>query len=304
MPDQMKVIVDPQYGYRRIDPIPSAEELESFYETQYYGLLKVGGRAPDLRRILEGGESARAELEWREKTLWTDIHETLAELLGPKARGEARVLDYGCGPGHFAAYLARQGWTAEGVEIAEYAAAKARADGLRVHDSVATIPDRKFRYDAIVSVHVLEHIPQPFELLIELRQVLKPGGYAAICVPNDFSPLQEIARKQLGTDPWWIAIPDHINYFNFASLEHLLTLAGFEVVDRFGDFPMEMFLLFGDVYVGNAEVGTQCHSRRRKFELALPSALRRELYRKLASCGIGRDQIIIARLLASRGKFA
>jgi hypothetical protein len=117
-----------------------------------------------------------------------------------------------------------------------------------------------------------------------------------IRVPNDFSPLQAIAQRQLGTDPWWIAVPDHINYFSFESLEHLLQAAGFAVVDRLGDFPMEMFLLFGDVYVGNPELGSQCHQRRRKFELARPSSFRRGLYRKCASCGIGRDQIVFARL--------
>ncbi len=34
----------------------------------------------------------------------------------------------------------------------------------------------------------------------------------------------------------------------------------------------------------------------RKFELALPSAFRRELYRKLASCSVGRNQIVFAQL--------
>jgi len=296
MKDHIKVVLDPRYGYRRIDPIPTAQELESFYKTQYYGLLKAGGRAPELRRILEGGESARAELEWLAGTLWTDIHETMTELLSPQTKEAACVLDHGCGPGHFAGYLMRKGWRVEGVEIAESAAAMARAEGVRVFDSVATIPDGQRRYDAIVSLNVFEHVPEPMEALIELRQVLKPGGFVVIRVPNDFSPLQEIAHQQLGTDPWWIGIPDHINYFNFESLERFLKAAGFDVVDRFGDFPMEMFLLFGDVYVGNPEVGSQCHFRRRKFELALPSALRRELYRKLASCGVGRNQLVFAQL--------
>jgi 2-polyprenyl-3-methyl-5-hydroxy-6-metoxy-1,4-benzoquinol methylase len=296
MTSHFKVVADPRYGYRRIDPIPTPQELESFYKTRYYSLLKAGGRAPELKRILEGGESARGELEWLAGTLWTDIHETMTELLHPQAKEGACVLDYGCGPGHFSGYLMKQGWRVEGVEIAEDAAAMARAEGLSVYDSIATIPDRQGRYNAIVSLNVLEHVPEPMEVLIELRQVLKPGGFVVIRVPNDFSPLQEIAQKQLGTDPWWVAIPDHINYFNFESLERLLKAAGFDVVDQFGDFPMEMFLLFGDVYVGNPELGSQCHGRRRKFELALPSKLRRELYRKLASCGIGRDQLVFAQL--------
>jgi hypothetical protein len=41
--NHFKVIEDPRYGSRRIDPIPTAQELESFYRTRYYGLLKAGG---------------------------------------------------------------------------------------------------------------------------------------------------------------------------------------------------------------------------------------------------------------------
>ncbi len=296
MKNQFRLVPDPRYGYRRIDPVPTAEELESFYKTRYYGLLNAGGRGPDLRRILEGGESARAELEWLANTTWTDIHETLTELLGTQAKEAARVLDYGCGPGHFVGYLIKQGWRAEGVEIADDASAMARAEGLRVYDSMAAIPNGQGRYDVIVSLNVLEHVLEPMEVLIELRQALKPGGLVVIRVPNDFSPLQVIAQKQLETEPWWIALPDHINYFDFESLERFMEAAGFDVVDRLGDFPMEMFLLFGDVYVGNPEIGSQCHTRRRKFELALPSTFRRELYRKLASCSVGRNQTIFAQL--------
>jgi SAM-dependent methyltransferase len=294
MQNHFKVVEDTQYGYRRIDPVPTAQELDSFYKTQYYGLLKAGGRAPELRRVLEGEKSARAELECLVSTLWTEIHETLTELLGPQVQDPARVLDHGCGPGHFARFMMKQGWLVEGVEIAEDASAMARAEGLQVYDSVAAIPDGERRYDAIVSLNVLEHVPQPMDVLIELRQALRPGGLVLIRVPNDFSPLQSIAHERLGTDPWWIAIPDHINYFNFESLQRFLEAAGFKVVDRLGDFPMEMFLLFGDVYIGNPEIGSQCHSRRQKFELALPAAFRREFYRKLAECGIGRDQLVFA----------
>jgi 2-polyprenyl-3-methyl-5-hydroxy-6-metoxy-1,4-benzoquinol methylase len=296
MNDRFKIVEDARYGYRRIDPIPTGEELDSYYKTQYYGLVEAGGRSPDLKRILGGGEAARAEVEWLAATMWTDIHETLTELLGKEAREEACLLDYGCGPGYFAKYLMTQGWKVEGVEIADDAAALARAEGLNVYDSVEAVPDGARRYDVIVSLCVLEHVREPMEVLIGLRQVLKPGGIVVIRVPNDFSPLQMIAQKELGLEPWWISMPDHINYFNFESLARFLEAAGFVVVDHLGDFPMEMFLLFGEVYVGNHELGSHCHSQRRKFERALPSTFRRELYRKLASCNVGRIQTIFAQL--------
>jgi len=67
----------------------------------------------------------------------------------------------------------------------------------------------------------------------------------------------------------------------------------------FGDFPMEMFLLFGDGYVGNPEVGSQCHKKRVAFELSLPVEVRRNLYRCFAKNGLGRDCLVFARPASS-----
>jgi len=58
---------------------------------------------------------------------------------------------------------------------------------------------------------------------------------------------------------------------------------------------MELFLLMGDNYVDNPEVGKQCHQKRVNFELSIPKELRRNLYNKLAELGLGRDCIIYAR---------
>jgi hypothetical protein len=58
----------------------------------------------------------------------------------------------------------------------------------------------------------------------------------------------------------------------------------------------------GDNYVGDDQLGRACHARRKQFELALAradkSALRQEMYRRLAGLGIGRDVFIIARKAA------
>jgi len=50
-----KVIRDPEHGFYRLDPIPAGEEIDAFYESQYYELLKSGRRAPELRRLTKGG---------------------------------------------------------------------------------------------------------------------------------------------------------------------------------------------------------------------------------------------------------
>jgi len=55
---------------------------------------------------------------------------------------------------------------------------------------------------------------------------------------------------------------------------------------------MELFLLMGENYVGNKEVGNRCHEKRMRFELNLPDDVRRRFYLNLASFGLGRECII------------
>ena len=56
-------------------------------------------------------------------------------------------------------------------------------------------------------------------------------------------------------------------------------------------FPMELFLLMGENYVGNDAVGKECQSKRKRFDLALEKAgmgeTRRKFYRALSNAGLG-----------------
>src|SRR5690606_19118293 len=115
------------------------------------------------------------------------------------------------------------------------------------------------RFDAVVLLNVLEHVPDPVNTVQLCRSLLNPDGILCVRVPNDFTPLQQAAELQTKKQSWWVAAPDHINYFNFKSLRRLFEGLGFDVAYQQGDFPMEMFLLMGDDYVGNHEVGKKCH---------------------------------------------
>ena len=63
---------------------------------------------------------------------------------------------------------------------------------------------------------------------------------------------------------------------------------------------IDMFLLMGQNYVGNDSLGRKCHQMRMSFEQNLEKAgmgeLKRDLYRKLASMGLGREIQIVARM--------
>jgi 2-polyprenyl-3-methyl-5-hydroxy-6-metoxy-1,4-benzoquinol methylase len=292
-----RVVQDAVHGFLRLDPIPPEAEVGEFYESRYYDLIRKGNRAPELQRLMQGGDSANQELRWLKEGLYTDIVSTLEDV----APGR-RLLEVGCGTGDFLSFAAERKFEGVGTEPAFEVAQRAGSRGLTVHaltleKFAAQSPSERF--DVVVMLNVLEHMPDAVGTLQQCRQMLAPDGILCIRVPNDFSEIQDAARQKLSREPWWIAVPDHINYFNFASLRTLLYRLGFETVYAQGDFPMELFLLMGENYVGDPEVGSRCHARRVQFDLGLTPALRRKIYSALGSAGVGRDCLVFGKKLYS-----
>lgn len=273
-------------GFRHITPIPSPEELEPAYRDQYYSVEKP----LYIERF-------REDLDWW-NLVYGERYDTLEALLAPERRN---ILDVGAGPGFFLLHGVERGWQATGVEPATAAAAHCRSIGVTVIERFFTddlVPELG-TFDAVHMSEVLEHIPDPKAMLQRVHRVLSPGGIISIAIPNDYNPFQDALRREYGYEPWWVAPPHHINYFDFDSIEGLLKTSGFAPVLRESTFPIDMFLLMGDNYVGNDSLGRACHQRRKQFEQGLTRAglgeLKRRLYRELASLGIGRECVIFAR---------
>ncbi len=90
------------------------------------------------------------------------------------------VLDLGCGVGHSYELLAPR--ETVGLDIsAEAVAGQARET--HVADMRAT-PFADDRFDALLSVHSLEHVPDPERVLAEARRVVALGGVAIFVTPN------------------------------------------------------------------------------------------------------------------------
>lgn len=101
------------------------------------------------------------------------------------------VLDVGCGAGHVAALIKREGRaeTVWGIELIESAADKARQnsalDEVRCGDLeqiVDTLPEAYFSH--LICGDVLEHLVEPWHTLASLRTRLRPGGKVICSLPN------------------------------------------------------------------------------------------------------------------------
>jgi hypothetical protein len=90
-----------------------------------------------------------------------------------------------------------------------------------------------------------------------------------------------------------------LNYFDADSLAALLKGAGLAVSHLEASFPMEIFMLMGENYVGNGTLGRLCHERRMAFETNLRKLGKGELlsafYQSLAGLNLGRQVIAYAK---------
>ena len=91
-----------------------------------------------------------------------------------------RVLDLGCGVGHSYQLLAPR--ETVGVDLAPDALAGQDRE-THVAD-MRRLPFADGSFDSVLSVHSLEHVPDPERVLAEVQRVLAPGGTAIFVTPN------------------------------------------------------------------------------------------------------------------------
>lgn len=103
-----------------------------------------------------------------------------------------RVLEIGCGHGHFVKQASKKGVQIKGIDSNEKATHDAQNEKLDVHFASIQdlITEEKSQYDCLCSFQVLEHLPNPLEFLSSCNQLLKSGGVLMLSVPNENSFLK------------------------------------------------------------------------------------------------------------------
>ena len=152
-----------------------------------------------------------------------------------------RLLDVGCGPGHFLEQLDLALFEPHGVEPVGEAVAIAKKKGLDVFQGdVLATPLGSAKYDVVTLWHVLEHIGQPGVALSRIHSALDEQGIVVIATPNTHS----LACK-MGREYWFhLDTPRHLHLFNESNCERILENSGFKVIHRSFlpfDFPLDLF---------------------------------------------------------------
>lgn len=211
---EFNVVECSRCGMIRIDPMPTPEELASFYPQSYWWEAdrSATGRLTDLYRRFVISDHVRFVVK--------ALHDA----------GPAPVLDLGCGGGSFLHALHKRGAEVVGADFSQRAA-EICWSRLGIPAACATLPYPPFRdgsFSVVTLFHVLEHLPDPMAALESAWYLLTPGGRLVVQVPNAACwQLLVLGERWSGLD-----VPRHLINFRVEDIEELLESCGFEVLRR------------------------------------------------------------------------
>ncbi len=142
-------------------------------------------------------------------------------------KNSGNILDIGCGTGELLNYFQNQNWSCLGIEPNEPARKFAKAHyNLKVEEeqSLETIPSQSF--DIISMWHVLEHVPDVNERIIQVKRILKNNGHLIIALPNP------ISRDSNYYKTYWagLDVPRHLYHFSPQAFENLANRHNLEII--------------------------------------------------------------------------
>lgn len=159
------------FPYATDDPVRREDALQEFYDLAY---TSEGRKA-----IVKDTQRAR---DARDARTTNNIQGKIAEFVRAHHLENARVLDVGSGTGYLQDVVADY----TGIDISRSAARYYHKPF--VAGTATAMPFKNHEFDALWSIWVIEHIPNPEAALSEIRRVLKPGGLMYLLPAWDCTP--------------------------------------------------------------------------------------------------------------------
>ena len=190
-------------------PAPSAEDLLRAYPADY----RPHTVAHDVRsRAVASLKKIQA------KRLVTSLAQHL-----PKDKS-ARILEIGCGAGHFLVALKEAGYThVEGADMSAAGRSSLDAHGIPFH--VLNVDDAMVEgaFDTIVMLYSIEHVRDPVAVLKRIHEHLAPSGTVVLLTPNPASLSAQVFSR------YWSGIhaPRHVVVVSPKGMTLLANQAGF-----------------------------------------------------------------------------
>jgi 2-polyprenyl-3-methyl-5-hydroxy-6-metoxy-1,4-benzoquinol methylase len=190
---------NPEYDLLITFPKPSLEKLPSYYESEDY-ISHTDGK----RSLFERMYHLIKNVALKNKVKLINVQS-----------GKGKLLDIGAGTGDFLVAAKNDGWETTGIEPSQKAKTIAINKGVNFADNLSDLANQTF--DVITMWHVLEHVPNLDEYILELKRLLKPTGTILIAVPN----FKSFDANYYGK--FWAAydVPRHIWHFSKTAIQKL-----------------------------------------------------------------------------------
>lgn len=224
--DDLEIVSCLNCSFRFVQPQPSQQELNRFYQQGYFS----GDH--DFHQGEDYFESRKRTISTEQVTGWQFLknHVNLSQ---------KRVLDLGCADGALLV-LARQYGASKvfGVEVSSEAAAYGRNQyGLEIlEESADSLPFDEQVFDVVTAFDLIEHVRQPAQLFREVNRVLSIGGVFVGGCP-DMGCFDDWAGE-------WIGVRrnmEHLSYFDECSLSKIAESLGFKAtLIEYKGFPLEL----------------------------------------------------------------
>lgn len=230
----MADIVKNSHGFFEINPKPSTKELTEYYAKKYYQDPK--------------GQYQNTYSEDEKKFFSNKAKVALRTVRKTNASAKS-LFEIGCGEGFLADYFYNNNVT--DIELNDFSdfglkkfhphllAFLRKLDAYQ-HIEEATAESKKF--DIISMDNVLEHVTDPENLMLGIKNLMHSNSVLRVTVPNDFSSFQELLLSKDICTSTWVCPPDHLSYFNSSNLNEFCEALGFKVYSSQCDFPIEVFL--------------------------------------------------------------
>ena len=173
------------------------------------------------------GEQLKPIEDWLRETRWDD--ERRFEQLKPFLINK-RILDFGCGAGGFLSNAKSFAADVAGVELELRVQTFYENSDITIFSSMedAASSSSGEEFDAITAFHVVEHLPDPREVLKKLGTMLKSDGRMVIEVPSADDVLLTLYDCDVFQRfTYW---SQHLYLFTASTLATLIKQAGLKVV--------------------------------------------------------------------------
>lgn len=195
-------------GFEFVETIPSESDLFKYYQECYLDNGKFKDKVRNRR--------------WLKYKIFSYYIKHLC-----KNSKTIKLLDIGCNQGDIQYAVNREPkFDAEGIDFSGQAVSFAKTRGLKV--SQGRLEDQKYpkeTFDFITAYHVIEHTYNPERTMVEIKRILKKGGYFFAVMPC----LSHYKAKINGKNWKYYTPPEHLWYFTIDSLREFGNRLGFKI---------------------------------------------------------------------------